>query len=75
MFFFTAALPIVDDFCDESPAVGNCSSLKIRWHFNSILEDCLPFIYSGCEGNSNNFLSKDKCEAVCKRKGKLDLYR
>lgn len=65
--FFTA-IPTTADFCDEPRADGNCSSFKIRWHFNSNLGECLPFVYSGCEGNSNNFLDKEKCESVCKRK-------
>ena len=72
--FLSAAIPTTVDFCDEPHAEGNCSSFKIRWYFNSDLDECLPFVYSGCEGNSNNFLNKEKCESVCKRKGKAALY-
>ena len=33
--------------------------------FNCILRKCQSFIYSGQEGNSNNFESFEKCVQIC----------
>ena len=35
-------------------------------HFQpSILFRCIPFYYTGCGGNENNFNSQEECEEVC----------
>lgn len=36
-----------------------------RWYFNSKLNKCITFIYGGCQGNGNNFMSKEECEKTC----------
>ena len=73
MFSYTAAAPTepLSDtlFCEEPVQVGNCSSFKVRWHYSKNQRQCLPFVYSGCQGNPNNFVSEEKCEAVCIKKG------
>ncbi|KAL4617373.1 protein AMBP isoform X1 [Arapaima gigas] len=48
------------------PAVtGPCKALFRRWAFDSVKGTCVPFIYGGCQGNSNNFYSKMACEELC----------
>lgn len=57
--------------CEEPVKVGTCTNFKVRWYFNKNQGECVAFVYTGCKGNSNNFVSKDKCESMCKMKGKL----
>uniref|UniRef100_A0A5S6Q1H1 Tissue factor pathway inhibitor n=1 Tax=Trichuris muris TaxID=70415 RepID=A0A5S6Q1H1_TRIMR len=50
----------------ELPAIqGPCDQVLVRWHYNSGTEQCEKFVYGGCEGNGNNFLTKEQCEATC----------
>ncbi|GBM17501.1 Carboxypeptidase inhibitor SmCI [Araneus ventricosus] len=51
--------------CEEDKEVGPCKAAFARFYFNKKTGQCEPFIYGGCEGNSNNFLSLDDCEDVC----------
>ncbi|CAH1270979.1 CSMD1 [Branchiostoma lanceolatum] len=52
--------------CGMPPAVtGNCSLSLTRWTYHPHSEECLPFVYTGCGGNENNFLSRDHCLQSC----------
>ncbi|TKS71665.1 Collagen alpha-1(XIV) chain [Collichthys lucidus] len=44
---------------------GSCGRYTLRWYFNSQVQACRPFIYSGCGGNGNRFLHQEECEEVC----------
>jgi hypothetical protein len=48
---------------DEGPCTGNNS----RWYFDTQAEVCVEFLYSGCRGNRNNFLTQMECENVCQK--------
>ncbi|XP_029432206.1 WAP, Kazal, immunoglobulin, Kunitz and NTR domain-containing protein 1 isoform X1 [Rhinatrema bivittatum] len=50
------ALPVVQ---------GPCKSWEPRWSYNHLMKQCHSFIYGGCEGNENNFESRESCEDVC----------
>ncbi|CAH4029386.1 unnamed protein product [Pieris brassicae] len=41
------------------------TSAKDRFYYNRQLEKCLPFVYSGCNANENNFETKLDCELRC----------
>ena len=56
------------DTCILPPVTGSCTRSVTRWYFNHMLGKCQSFIYSGCDGNSNNFESLEKCVQAC---GKL----
>lgn len=49
---------------------GDCHDNQTRWYFDSEKHYCRPFTYSGCHGNSNNFLSKMDCKNACMLIGK-----
>ena len=50
-----------------APAVtGRCRARIDRIAFDAEKLMCVPFVYGGCGGNDNNFLSEDKCTEVCK---------
>lgn len=53
------------DLCLLPMEEGSCGRYTLRWYFNSQVQACRPFIYSGCEGNGNRFLHQEECEEVC----------
>ena len=55
-----------------SPAPGNCRGHALRHYFHSDLKQCLPFVYSGCRGNRNNFLSESDCLSACGREPTIE---
>lgn len=42
-----------------------CSGNHARWYYSETESKCMPFYFTGCEGNQNNFLSLEKCEEHC----------
>ncbi|KAM8757519.1 uncharacterized protein AB9X84_010323 [Acanthopagrus schlegelii] len=44
---------------------GSCGRYSLRWYFNSQVQACRPFVYSGCEGNDNRFVELEDCEEAC----------
>nr|XP_019938576.1 PREDICTED: WAP, Kazal, immunoglobulin, Kunitz and NTR domain-containing protein 2-like [Paralichthys olivaceus] len=44
---------------------GPCKAYEPRWAYSSIQRQCQSFIYGGCEGNDNNFETKEACEEMC----------
>jgi len=51
--------------CSLSPQAGNCRGHNLRYYWHNDMRQCLPFIFSGCNGNSNNFLSESDCQSKC----------
>ncbi|XP_038648041.1 low-density lipoprotein receptor-related protein 11 [Scyliorhinus canicula] len=52
-------------YCLASPATGPCEGHFPRWYFDSSSQTCRHFIYSGCQGNRNNFLQELDCKNEC----------
>ena len=55
----------VSDPCRQRQEVGPCRAAKPRWFFNQEIGACEQFLFGGCRGNDNNFLSQDECEERC----------
>ncbi|KAI2590757.1 serine peptidase inhibitor, Kunitz type 2, partial [Homo sapiens] len=36
-----------------------------RWWYNVTDGSCQLFVYGGCDGNSNNYLTKEECLKKC----------
>ncbi|KAI6199369.1 hypothetical protein M3Y96_00619800 [Aphelenchoides besseyi] len=53
------------DPCNQPMNVGIGNSNLQRWFFNSHAQLCQPLIYRGLQGNENNFIQRDQCEAQC----------
>ncbi|KAM3592018.1 uncharacterized protein V6R79_011662 [Siganus canaliculatus] len=51
--------------CGLPTLQGPCKAYEPRWAYSSSLRQCQSFIYGGCEGNDNNFESKESCEEMC----------
>lgn len=44
---------------------GTCYESQIKYYFDRTKSECLPFEFSGCGGNENNFDSLAKCQSSC----------
>lgn len=51
--------------CQDVFDKGTCSASIPRYYYNSVTKTCREFIYTGCGGSSNNFISKKSCMDVC----------
>lgn len=58
-------MPEKKKICMSPAEKGTCSESLPRFSYNVNMAKCLPFTYSGCEGNLNNFASIKECEMVC----------
>ncbi|KFD57847.1 hypothetical protein M514_01080 [Trichuris suis] len=58
-----------DDICNLPVSQGPCDEILMRWYYNRGTKQCEEFVYGGCEGNENNFLTKEQCEATCTSSG------
>ncbi|XP_034352588.1 WAP four-disulfide core domain protein 6B-like [Arvicanthis niloticus] len=58
-------LDLSEDVCSLPQDPGPCLAYIPRWWHNQDTKLCTQFIYGGCQGNANNFISKDVCTTVC----------
>lgn len=54
------------NLCDLAPLPGRCDQNITKWHYDPYVGECQQFIYSGCDGNRNNFDDRRSCESACK---------
>ncbi|TRZ01831.1 hypothetical protein DNTS_004273 [Danionella cerebrum] len=55
-------IPVI---CQDILDKGRCSASIPRYYYNSATKTCQEFIYTGCGGSNNNFISKHSCMDVC----------
>ncbi|XP_062057842.1 PI-stichotoxin-Hcr2f-like [Lepus europaeus] len=53
------------DYCNYPVKKGTCNLVLTRFYYNMLTFLCEPFIFSGCQGNRNNFHQKYICEKYC----------
>lgn len=51
--------------CNLPKESGDCGEKQARWHFAQSDNKCMPFYYSGCGGNDNNYDSENSCAEKC----------
>lgn len=51
--------------CLKEPVTGMCRASLTRYFYDQITGQCSTFVYGGCGGNENNFLSLEECQATC----------
>lgn len=51
--------------CDLPEDKGPCQASLLRWRYESSVGTCTEFIYGGCQGNRNNFLTATDCLNRC----------
>nr|Q90W97.1 RecName: Full=Kunitz-type serine protease inhibitor textilinin-5; Short=Txln-5; Flags: Precursor [Pseudonaja textilis textilis]AAK95523.1 textilinin [Pseudonaja textilis textilis] len=52
-------------FCELLPDTGSCEDFTGAFHYSTRDRECIEFIYGGCGGNANNFITKEECESTC----------
>ncbi|CAH1111232.1 unnamed protein product [Psylliodes chrysocephalus] len=67
---YAVCCPKPRDVCFEPLDSGKCldpseSRNLTRFYFNSKTNKCDQFIFSGCQGNHNNFHTENMCNIVC----------
>ena len=55
----------VPDICYQPLDLGSCSGKLQRYFYNAMAKKCEAFIYNGCGGNKNNFMSLPECKEKC----------
>uniref|UniRef100_A0A1I7SAP0 Kunitz/Bovine pancreatic trypsin inhibitor domain protein n=1 Tax=Bursaphelenchus xylophilus TaxID=6326 RepID=A0A1I7SAP0_BURXY len=53
------------DPCGQPMSTGVGNANLQRWYFNSMAQQCQPLQYRGLQGNENNFLTQNACQAQC----------
>ena len=53
--------------CFFQPVAGPCGQQQIRYYYDYSIKRCLPFSYSGCGGNGNNFETESQCMGTCQK--------
>ncbi|XP_008561623.1 PREDICTED: kunitz-type protease inhibitor 4 [Galeopterus variegatus] len=53
------------DPCIMDMNVGSCFEVHFRYFYNKTSKACESFVYSGCDGNLNNYQLKIECEVAC----------
>ncbi|XP_039198333.1 kunitz-type serine protease inhibitor PIVL-like [Crotalus tigris] len=51
--------------CYLPPVHGPCKGHFHHFHYHSASNGCREFIYGGCQGNANNFKSRNECLYTC----------
>nr|XP_060643335.1 actinia tenebrosa protease inhibitors-like [Anolis sagrei ordinatus] len=57
---------ILPSICKLPPEQGRCQANHTRYYYNMEKHACAKFIYTGCLGNANRFLTAAKCSQRCK---------
>ena len=57
------------EICAQPVFKGSCERLMLRYYYNSRTNRCEEFIYTGCNGNQNNFIHGDHCVSFCNATG------
>uniref|UniRef100_K1PKN2 Papilin n=1 Tax=Magallana gigas TaxID=29159 RepID=K1PKN2_MAGGI len=51
--------------CQQPMDTGPCRGNIPRWYFDRQSNQCLEFLYGGCQGNTNNFETREECQKSC----------
>lgn len=73
IFFLFLFLFIEVAVCFLPKQTGMCQSNFPRYYFDQKTKKCVKFIYGGCGGNQNNFVTKKECIYKCASKYELGL--
>lgn len=64
----TAEAQQSDNVCDLPKIVGPCNARMKRFYYDVNSGMCGEFYYGGCDGNENNFKTKEECKTICKKR-------
>lgn len=60
-----ATQTITKHVCQMEADPGPCTAELIKFFYDSTSQRCRQFIYGGCDGNENNFVTEDDCLRTC----------
>uniref|UniRef100_A0A8V5HBM2 Uncharacterized protein n=1 Tax=Melopsittacus undulatus TaxID=13146 RepID=A0A8V5HBM2_MELUD len=52
--------------CLQPMDEGSCQHYTLLWYYHAEANACRPFLFGGCQGNSNRFETKRRCEQQCR---------
>ena len=56
----------IPDYCRLPRDQGPCRGYYQNWYYSLDEGQCASFVYGGCGGNLNRFLTLEKCEQACR---------
>nr|XP_005897636.1 PREDICTED: kunitz-type protease inhibitor 4 [Bos mutus] len=56
------------DRCKMPLNFGSCYDIQFRYFYNITSGLCESFVYTGCDGNLNNYRLKIECQMTCEKK-------
>jgi len=59
------------DVCSLAADAGPCQKSLVRWYYSTSDRRCHEFVYGGCEGNDNRFVTEQQCISQCGSGGSL----
>lgn len=60
--------------CHLEPDPGPCNGHFNRWYYDQESGSCKIFSFRGCQGNSNNFATNEKCMHTCATANSYSTY-
>ncbi|XP_052037694.1 kunitz-type protease inhibitor 4-like [Apodemus sylvaticus] len=54
-----------NDPCFLEPDPGSCYEVHLKFFYNRTAKQCQIFLFTGCDGNLNNFNLKIDCDVAC----------
>ncbi|KAJ8962656.1 hypothetical protein NQ318_001050 [Aromia moschata] len=57
--------PTSSDRCHLPIVLGRCAKYNLQWFYDKRKGECVKYLYSGCEGNSNRFDTRMECLQLC----------
>ncbi|EDL96502.1 rCG32173 [Rattus norvegicus] len=64
-----------NDPCALEMDPGSCYESHYRFFYNQTSKKCQIFVFSGCNGNRNNFMLKIDCDVMCNEEYKVKPQR
>ncbi|XP_034125232.1 kunitz-type serine protease inhibitor-like [Drosophila guanche] len=61
-----STMSLADNFCDRPPGVGGICRMPLPFFtYDKSKNECISFLYGGCGGNENRFLTIEACTQTC----------
>ncbi|EPB80315.1 Kunitz/Bovine pancreatic trypsin inhibitor domain protein [Ancylostoma ceylanicum] len=65
LLYVSCVIAILPPYCRFPKAIGKCNQVMWRYGYDTREKRCVPFVYSGCGGNVNNYSNMLQCRIAC----------